>query len=44
LTELQIEWGLTDEEFNLISAAKIQRIIEFRNIKAIGENARNKNK
>jgi len=40
--EIQIEWGLTDEEFDSISAEKIQRIVEYRKAKAKGENTASK--
>lgn len=40
--ELMIEWGLTTEQFNNESYEDIMKIIEYRKMKAEGENVHNK--
>jgi hypothetical protein len=37
MQELQIEWGLTTEQFNNESYADLLKIIEFRNAKNLGQ-------
>jgi hypothetical protein len=44
LTELQIEWGLTTAEFEKESIQKIMSVLEFREARAKGENAKSKSK
>ena len=38
-----IEWGLTPDQFNGIDVEQIRRILEYREAKARGENAKQKN-
>lgn len=37
IVELQIEWGLNDKDFEDLSFNKIQKVLEFRRARRIGE-------